>query len=134
MHLARGQPSATLQTAGHAYSTRRRELSISLQTRDVHSVPRAYMSVYLFKHEISRLPVGDHPSNAYAGHATRPLPPTCTAVQTKWIYCTYIRARKLCVRALKDRSLDVLQSATRRKMESESLFPADSLTLPVSLL
>lgn len=49
------KPSATLQTERHAYNAWKRELSISLQTRDVHSVARACMPVYLLGRGISRL-------------------------------------------------------------------------------
>ena len=56
MHASRPGPTVhTASTHAHAYNTRKRELPISLQTRDVHSVARVYISVYLLKRGISRL-------------------------------------------------------------------------------
>lgn len=56
MHASRPGPTVhTVSTNAHAYNTRKRELPISLQTRDVHSVAHVYVSVYLLKRGISRL-------------------------------------------------------------------------------
>lgn len=53
MHASRpgAKPSATLQTDRHAYNARKRELSISLQTRD-HP---AFLPVHAYVCRISRL-------------------------------------------------------------------------------
>lgn len=56
MHASRPGPTVhTASTNAHVYNTWKRELPISLQTRDVHSVAHVYISVYLLKRGISRL-------------------------------------------------------------------------------
>lgn len=65
MHLARGQPSVLLKASPYAYNTWKRELPISLQTRDVHSVARVRTSVYLLERTISRLSKPKRNSNQY---------------------------------------------------------------------
>lgn len=48
MRPARGPTVHAASTNAHAYNTRKRELPISLQTRDVHSVARVYIYIYIF--------------------------------------------------------------------------------------
>lgn len=63
MHASRPRPTVhTASTNAHVYNTWKRELPISLQTRDVHSLPllssrvaHVYISVYQLKRGISRL-------------------------------------------------------------------------------